>query len=584
MIPATHVRLGIQITNQWDEEQRSMASVEAFLDGSTLPDRYLPLRLMTHGFPQSGPYIFGLLASLIHKRLSPKTFGRRLGIVAHFLADYACAYHSKPSLKNRIFGHRAYERNLDSFPLHLTEESPVTIRSLASLWNDLETYVARRHNDKVENNPQQDVNDAAGMIQRVSNLVFAAALANQRVQSPLRVAFFSDTYFPHVNGVSNTPSTRFVVSFKNQHRPSVDRSFVCETRARTRTRRHAVSNQKRRFPLLQRRDDGFSKPPSNRCRDELVTTKRHPRDDRVQSRIVRRSLCEKTSDSAHYQLQHPLPYGRRPLRHRHDRRAAQTLLGLVPPSSRLDFVSLPRYQTLSALARHRSGVRVRARRRYDAVRPEHRSLALRKEWAAETKTVFLYVGRVSGEKDLPVLIEAYERFSKEDQNETKLVIVGDGPERMTLESAHPEILYAGTLSGTALSAAYASADIFVFPSPSETLGNVVLEAMASALPVVCVGSGGVLDVVKDHANGFLVPPQDVAAFHDAMHLLFRNNLLRSRLGQAGRKDALRKSWDDVFDRLIDRYLTLQYEKDVSAEPLEQSCPLVPDRIGSFKSV
>jgi phosphatidylinositol alpha 1,6-mannosyltransferase len=584
MIPATHLRLGIQITNQWDEEQRSMASVAAFLDGSTLPDRYLPLRLMTHGFPQSGPYIFSLLASLIHKRLDPRTFGRRLGIVTHFLADYACAYHSKPSLKNRIFGHRAYERNLDSFPLQLTDVSPVPIRSLASLWNDLETYVARRHNDKVENNPQQDINDALGMIQSVSNLVFAAALANQRVQSPLRVAFFSDTFYPHVNGVSNTlrRASLYLAKTNIDHLlvvPSYAKPAIEHEQGVTLCRTRSVV-----FPFYKGAMMAF---PSRRQITAVMN-------------LLRPNLIHTMTEfnlgscGARYAKKHRIPLITNYSTHYHMGVAHYGIGMIGEPLKRYldwfhhqaDLTSCPSQDTKRYLRSRGIDPVFVFGRGVDAnlFAPEHRSLALRKEWDAETKTVFLYVGRVSGEKDLPVLIEAYERFSKEDRNETKLVIVGDGPERMTLEPAHPEILFTGTLSGKDLSKAYASADIFVFPSPSETLGNVVLEAMASALPVVCVGSGGVLDVVRDHANGFLVPPQDVAAFHDAMHLLFRNRVLRSRLGQAGRKDALRKSWDDVFDRLIDRYLTLQYEKEVFAEPLEQSCPLVPDRIGSFKSV
>ena len=140
-------------------------------------------------------------------------------------------------------------------------------------------------------------------------------------------------------------------------------------------------------------------------------------------------------------------------------------------------------------------------------RPERRSAALRASWLQgreqpEHKVVLLYVGRVSGEKNLQLLVKAYRTL---DHNRCHLVVVGEGPALAEIqqEMADLPVTYTGYLQGEALATAYASADVFAFPSRTETFGQAVLEAMASALPVVGLVSEGVCDLVTDGRTGLL---------------------------------------------------------------------------------
>ena len=137
--------------------------------------------------------------------------------------------------------------------------------------------------------------------------------------------------------------------------------------------------------------------------------------------------------------------------------------------------------------------------------PARRDGALRATWLTgqthpEGKAILLYVGRLSWEKNLHLLAQAYRDM---DHTRCYLVIVGGGPARSDLQRAlHGlPVTFTGYLSGKALAAAYASADVFAFPSTTETFGQVVLEAMASGLPVVGLLAEGVRDLVTDEQTG-----------------------------------------------------------------------------------
>jgi glycosyltransferase involved in cell wall biosynthesis len=134
------------------------------------------------------------------------------------------------------------------------------------------------------------------------------------------------------------------------------------------------------------------------------------------------------------------------------------------------------------------------------------------------------------------------------------VIVGDGPARNELRRRAPEnVVFTGYLSGTALAATYASADVFAFPSDTETFGNVVLEAMASGLPVVCVDRGGVSEVARNGRNGLVTRAGDVAQFARAILQLLDDDGLRLRLGRNARQDAVERSWSRIFADLFAAY-------------------------------
>src|SRR6185503_4110875 len=119
----------------------------------------------------------------------------------------------------------------------------------------------------------------------------------------------------------------------------------------------------------------------------------------------------------------------------------------------------------------------------------------------------------------------------------KAVIVGDGPERSRLEEALPNAVFTGHLKGEALATAYASSDIFLFPSDTETFGNVTLEALSSGLPAVVANATGSNDLVEDGMNGFLARPRDPASFFEHVKRLVLDPEFRHEVGMRARAGA-----------------------------------------------
>ncbi|MFN8482282.1 MAG: glycosyltransferase family 1 protein [Anaerolineae bacterium] len=164
--------------------------------------------------------------------------------------------------------------------------------------------------------------------------------------------------------------------------------------------------------------------------------------------------------------------------------------------------------------------------------------------------LLLYVGRLSVEKRVDLLRPVLDALPH-----ARLAVVGDGPSRPALESlfAGARAVFTGYLLGEDLANAYAAADVFVFPSANETLGNVVLEAMASGLPVVAPASGGVLEHVISDANGLLFARDDVAGLVSAVRQLTADPAYAAALGVNGRERATRQTWPTILDGLLDDY-------------------------------
>jgi glycosyltransferase involved in cell wall biosynthesis len=157
----------------------------------------------------------------------------------------------------------------------------------------------------------------------------------------------------------------------------------------------------------------------------------------------------------------------------------------------------------------------------------------------------LYVGRISREKDLDLLATAYRRLRNEGLL-IQLFVVGHGPYSEALAKSLPEAFFTGYLRGTDLATAYASADIFVFPSTTDTFGNVILEAQACGLPVVVSDSGGPKELVEDRTNGLITRSRDVDDFTRAIRSLATDAALRKRMGICARKSVIDLSWPSAF--------------------------------------
>lgn len=162
----------------------------------------------------------------------------------------------------------------------------------------------------------------------------------------------------------------------------------------------------------------------------------------------------------------------------------------------------------------------------------------------------VYVGRIAVEKKLDVLRRAMDRMPG-----VRLAIVGSGPAREQLQKdfAGTPTVFTGYLSGDDLAAAYASADVFAFPSTTETLGLVALESMASGVPVVGARAGGIPDVIADGENGFLFEPGDADELADNIMLLVNDPELRQRFAAAGRAETEKWGWRAATERLLEYY-------------------------------
>lgn len=188
--------------------------------------------------------------------------------------------------------------------------------------------------------------------------------------------------------------------------------------------------------------------------------------------------------------------------------------------------------------------------------PVKRSLAVRQRLSLGNAFTFLHVGRLAPEKGIEVLLDAFSIVERElGAERVKFVIAGAGPSLSTLKArASSTVTFVGNLDrATELPALYASADAFLFASVTETLGLVVLEAMASGTPVIATPAGGVADNLRDGVNGLAFPAMDARACAAAMRrlVLEREQLLGLRDG--ARRTAERRSWRDELDRLDASY-------------------------------
>jgi glycosyltransferase involved in cell wall biosynthesis len=165
---------------------------------------------------------------------------------------------------------------------------------------------------------------------------------------------------------------------------------------------------------------------------------------------------------------------------------------------------------------------------------------------SDTGNLLLYIGRLSAEKQIERIRPVLDALP-----DTRLALVGDGPHRQQLERIFEgtATTFVGYLSGTALASAYASGDAFVFPSSTETLGLVLLEAMAAGCPVVGANRGGIPDIVSDGVNGCLYDPDAPATLITAVQRLLGDASTRSQLRQAARLEAERWGWAGATEQL-----------------------------------
>lgn len=187
-----------------------------------------------------------------------------------------------------------------------------------------------------------------------------------------------------------------------------------------------------------------------------------------------------------------------------------------------------------------------------AFHPDGRCPGMRRSWGfADDEVVFLYCGRLAVEKNLALLMEA---FALLESPRARLLIIGDGPLMATLKAdGDPRVVFAGYRQGEELARLYACADVMAFPSLSETFGNVILEAMASGLPVIGFDVPGPKDIIQNGLTGELLPDVSSRALRDSMRRLLEDEDYRRKLGKNARNYAERQNWSRINGVVSDGY-------------------------------
>jgi len=185
--------------------------------------------------------------------------------------------------------------------------------------------------------------------------------------------------------------------------------------------------------------------------------------------------------------------------------------------------------------------------------PDFASESLRQSLGAQDKLLYLYVGRISAEKGTDVYAQSIRTFNKKHADRAQFVFTGDGPYLEALKAMQiPNAVFTGALHGSALSQIYASCDVFVFPSDNETFGNVMLEAMASGAPGICMDAGGLKDFTAHGQNAYVCKPRDIASLTNAMEAMM-DERLRGTLRAGALRTAQDRSWEHIFSTLLASY-------------------------------
>ena len=178
-----------------------------------------------------------------------------------------------------------------------------------------------------------------------------------------------------------------------------------------------------------------------------------------------------------------------------------------------------------------------------------RDTSLRSSWGATDDTkVLISVGRMAPEKNLDQVLKTYEALKVTGQA-FKLVMVGDGPLKEQFQKRCPEIIFPGMLSQSNLAAYYASSDLFIFPSQTETFGNVTLEALASGIPVLAFDCAAARDWVQTGVNGWLIAENNPEGFAAQAVTVFKSKDLLDQITQSTRKQVVHLDWDQIAEQV-----------------------------------
>ena len=369
-------------------------------------------------------------------------------------------------------------------------------------------------------------------------------------QTPLHIALVTETYLPEVNGVAITIGRMVEGLIRRGHRLHL-----------VRPRQHRQDAPQRRelfeetlvagmpIPGYPELKSGF--PAKNR----LLRLWREQRPDIVHiategplgwsACTAARKLGIPVSTDFHtnfhnYSEHYGVGWLMKPiasyLRHFHNR----TDCTLVPTTALRDELTQEGYKDVMVVSR---GVDV------ELFHPDKRSMELRRAWGvADDTPVAILVSRLAPEKNLPVVIQAFEQM-RAVRPDAKLVMVGDGPARAALEKQHPHVIFAGMRTGEELAAHYASGDIFLYPSLTETYGNVTVEAMASGLATLAYDYAAARQHIRHEMNGLLAPFDNTGAFVAQARGLVADTERIARIRNGARLTVESLTWNHIMGQM-----------------------------------
>ncbi len=370
------------------------------------------------------------------------------------------------------------------------------------------------------------------------------------VPTPLKIALVTETYLPEVNGVAVTIGRMVLGLLKRGHR-------IHMIRPRQHKQDMAADEDDYRETLVSGMPiPGYPELKSGLpAKGLLIRLWKHQRPDIVHiategplgwsALSAARKLNIPVSTDFHtnfhsYSQHYGIGLLKKPiaayLRHFHNKAACT----MVPTASLQQQLEFEGYKNVVVVSR---GVDT------ELFHPAKRSAELRATWqAADDTPVVMLVSRIAPEKNLQVVIQAFEQMRKINPL-TRLVMVGDGPARAELEKQHPHLIFAGMQTGEALAQHYASGDIFLYASLTETYGNVTIEAMASGLATVAYDYAAARQHMRHDVNGLLVPFADTDAFVTQAKALVSDMDRVQRLRVAARETVESLTWEHIMGEM-----------------------------------
>ena len=365
----------------------------------------------------------------------------------------------------------------------------------------------------------------------------------------MRIAYFTDTYYPEINGVTNTLSRLHQYLDKNRipHIFFAPEYPISDDEADIRRFRGVQlpfsPNSRLALPYhrLVKKELAAFQPDLIHVVTEFTIGNTGLR--------IARELNIPLVTSYHTNIEQYLEFFHaglleKPVRTYYRKFHSQALRTFCPSWQTYRQLALQGYSNLSVWSR---GVDT------SLYAPSKRTGIWRRQ-LGEDKFICLYVGRLSYEKGLDVYLNAIRKINQRYSDQFLFLFAGDGPFRPELENCGMEnVKLTGFVRGEMLAELYADSDLFVFPSGTETFGNVLLEAMASGCSCICTDHGGVTDFAKNRENAWVVPFRNSDALADGILKLRKEPLQRQRLSFGALKTAKERSWDGVMKALTDAY-------------------------------